>query len=79
MSQQLNCRRKSKGALLGMSGAGLSKIACGLGRTPWIWISAQFCSSFTFSLNSCSDTAIWLAKVQPNMQGRVFAARSLIV
>ncbi|PMB36876.1 MFS transporter [Fischerella thermalis CCMEE 5319] len=72
-------RRKIKGVLLGMIGAGLSKIVFGLGKTPWVWIPAQFCSSFTFPLNGSSDSAIWLAKVPPNMQGRVFAARSLIL
>ncbi|MFQ4143531.1 MFS transporter [Chlorogloeopsis sp. ULAP02] len=72
-------RKKIKGVLLGMIGAGLSKIVFGLGRTPWVWIPAQFCSSFTFPLNGSSDTAIWLAKVPPNVQGRVFAARSLIL
>ncbi|MBD2727745.1 MFS transporter [Nostoc sp. FACHB-892] len=72
-------RRKIKGILLGMIGAGISKIVFGLGRTPWVWIPAQFCSSFNFPLNGSSDTAIWLAKVPPNVQGRVFAARSLFL
>jgi MFS transporter, DHA3 family, macrolide efflux protein len=72
-------RRKIKGVLLGMIGAGLSKIIFGLGRTPWIWIPAQFCSSCNFPLNGSSDNAIWLAKVAPNLQGRVFAARSLLL
>ncbi|HIK07061.1 MAG TPA: MFS transporter [Trichormus sp. M33_DOE_039] len=72
-------RRKIKGILLGMMGAGISKIIFGLGRTPWVWIPAQFCSSFHFPLNGSSDTAIWLAKVPPNLQGRVFAARSLLL
>lgn len=70
-------RRKIKGVLFGMIGAGISKIIFGLGRTPMVWIPAQFCSSFTFPLNGSSDTAIWLAKVEPNIQGRVFAAQSL--
>jgi MFS transporter, DHA3 family, macrolide efflux protein len=64
-------RWKIKGILLGMMGAGISKIVFGLGRTPWVWIPAQFCSSFNFPLNGSSDTAIWLAKVPPNVQGRV--------
>lgn len=71
-------RRKIKGVFLGMIGAGVSKIVFGLGRTPWVWIPAQFCSSFHFPLNGSSDTAIWLAKVPPNLQGRVFAVRSLM-
>ncbi|MBD2690467.1 MFS transporter [Anabaena catenula] len=72
-------RQKIKGVLLGMIGAGVSKIVFGLGKTPWVWISAQFCSSLTFPLKGSSDTAIWLAKVPPNVQGRVFAARSLLL
>ncbi len=72
-------RRKIKGVLLGMIGAGLSKIVFGLGKTPWVWIPAQFCSSFHFPLNGSSDDGIWLAKIPPNIQGRVFAARSLLL
>jgi MFS transporter, DHA3 family, macrolide efflux protein len=72
-------KRKIKGVLLGMIGAGLSKIFFGLGTTPLVWIPAQFCSSLNFPLNGSSDTAIWLAKVHPNVQGRVFAARSLLL
>lgn len=70
---------KIKGVLFGMIGAGLSKIIFGLGQTPWIWIPAQFCSSFNFPLNGSSDSAIWLAKVPPAVQGRVFAMRSLLL
>ncbi|AFY48011.1 arabinose efflux permease family protein [Nostoc sp. PCC 7524] len=72
-------RRKIKGVLWGMMGAGISKIVFGLGRTSWVWILAQFCSSLNFPLNGSSDNAIWLAKVSPDVQGRVFAARSLLL
>jgi MFS family permease len=72
-------KKKINGVLLGMIGAGLSKIVFGLGRTPWIWIPAQFCSSFNFPFNGSSDKAIWLAKVAPHVQGRVFAAHSLVL
>jgi MFS family permease len=72
-------KKKINGVLLGMIGAGLSKIVFGLGQTPWIWIPAQFCSSFNFPFNGSSDNAIWLAKVAPHVQGRVFAAHSLIL
>lgn len=51
----------------------------GLGRSAWVWIPAQFCSSLNFPLSGSSDNAIWLAKVAPNVQGRVFAARSLVL
>lgn len=72
-------RKKINGVLLGMIGAGLSKIVFGLSRTPWIWIPAQFCSSFNFPFNGSSSNAIWLAKVAPHVQGRVFAAHSLVL
>lgn len=71
--------KKTNGVLLGMIGAGLSKIVFGLGQTLWIWIPAQFCSSFNFPFNGSSDNAIWLAKVAPHVQGRVFAAHSLVI
>lgn len=72
-------KKKINGVLLGMIGAGLSKIVFGLGQTPWIWIPAQFCSSFNFPFNGSSDNAIWLAKVAPHVQGRVFAAHSFVL
>lgn len=71
--------KKINGFLLGMIGAGLSKIVFGLGRTAWVWIPAQFCSSFNFPFNGSSDNAIWLAKVAPHVQGRVFAAHALVL
>lgn len=72
-------RRRIKGVLLGFIGAGLSKTVFGLGRMPSIWIPAQFCSSLNFPLLGSSETGIWLAKVAPELQGRVFAAQSLIL
>ncbi len=71
-------KRRISGLFLGMMGAGVSKTIFGLGWMPSIWIPAQFCSSLNFPLLSSSNTAIWLAKIDPNMQGRVFAAISLI-
>lgn len=67
------------GLLLGMLGAGLSKILFGLSRMPLMWIFAQFCSSLNFPLMSSSRDAIWLAQVKPQVQGRVFATRSVIM
>ncbi|AFZ11263.1 major facilitator superfamily MFS_1 [Crinalium epipsammum PCC 9333] len=72
-------KQKIHGLLLGMIGAGLSKIVFGLNRIPLILIVAQFCSSLNFPLmGSCRD-AIWLSKINHNLQGRVFAARSTIM
>ena len=72
-------KRRIRGFLLGMAGAGLSKIVFGFGQTLSIWIPAQFCSSFNFPILGSSNEAIWLAKVAPEVQGRVFATRAVIV
>jgi MFS transporter, DHA3 family, macrolide efflux protein len=74
-----NVKNKIKGVLLGIIGVGLTKIVFGLGRTMWVWIPPQFLCSLSFTLSGSSDNAIWLAKVSPNVQGRVFAARSLLL
>jgi MFS family permease len=66
-------KRRIHGLLLGMVGAGFSKIVFGLSQTPLNWIPAQFCSSLNFpSIYSC-DRAIWMTKVEPDLQGKVFA------
>lgn len=67
-----------KAMVLGIVGAGVSKTIFGLGRMPVIWMAAQFCSSLNFPLLGSSNTALWLTKVAPELQGRVFAARLLI-
>jgi MFS family permease len=67
-----------RGVFSGMMGAGLSKMTVGLGRIPSVWLPAQFCSSCNFPLMDSSETAIWMAQVAPEMQGRIFAANLLL-
>jgi MFS transporter, DHA3 family, macrolide efflux protein len=71
-------KRRINGLLLGMVGAGLSKIVFALGQQPAIWIPAQFCSSLNFPLLGSSNDAIWMSRVKPELQGRVFATTSFI-
>jgi MFS family permease len=71
-------KRRINGLLVGMMGAGLSKIIFGMSQTPLIWIPAQFCSSFNFPLMYSSDRAIWMTKVEPDLQGKVFATHTMI-
>ena len=71
-------QRRIHGLLLGIMGAGFSKIIFGLSQTSLIWIPAQFCSSFNFPLISTCDQAIWLTKVEPNLQGKVLATHTMI-
>ncbi|MBD1874940.1 MFS transporter [Nodosilinea sp. FACHB-131] len=72
-------KRKVGGMLAGFIGAGLSKTVFGLGRSPQIWVPAQFCSSLNFPLLGSSETAIWMTQIAPAQQGRVFAANALVV
>jgi MFS transporter, DHA3 family, macrolide efflux protein len=71
-------KQPSLGVFTAMIGAGLSKTTVGLGQSLRLWLPAQFCSSFNFPLMDSSETAIWMKNVAPEMQGRVFAANSLL-
>ena len=72
-------KRRVAGMLAGFVGAGLSKTVFGLGRSPRLWIPAQFCSSLNFPLLGSSETAIWMERIAPEQQGRVFAANALVL
>ncbi|MBH8561825.1 MFS transporter [Nostoc sp. CENA67] len=72
-------KSRIKGILFGMIGTALGRIILGLGRTPVIWIPAQLYSSLNYPLLGSYSDAIWLAKVQPQLQGRVFATKSMIL
>lgn len=72
-------RRRIHGVLLGMAGAGLlGTLPLGLARSlPGWMIAAFFAAAFIPILNGANQ-AIWQAKVPPDVQGRVFAARRFI-
>jgi MFS family permease len=72
-------KRQINGFLWGMIGAGISKMAFGLGNTALVWIVAQVSSSLNFPLNGSCENAMWLTQVAANIQGRVFAVRSLLL
>ena len=72
-------RRRIFGMLFGFIGAGIAKTVFGLGRIGKVWVSAQFCSSLNFPLLGSSENAIWMEKITPQMQGRVFAANALVL
>jgi hypothetical protein len=56
----------------------LGSLLMGLGREVAVWSIAAFCSSFILPIINGSNQAIWQAKVAPDVQGKVFAARRLI-
>ncbi len=72
-------RRRVHGVLLGMAGASLlGEMVLGLGQGTTVWMLAAFATLFFIPIINGSNQAIWQAKVAPDVQGRVFAARRLI-
>ncbi|MBE9101793.1 MFS transporter [Vacuolonema iberomarrocanum] len=72
-------KRRVIGLLAGFIGAGLSKTIFGLGRSPQVWLPAQVSSSLNFPLLGSSENALWMDTIPAAIQGRVFAANSLVV
>jgi len=56
----------------------LGQILMGLGRALPVWSVANFFGAFFGPIINGSNQAIWMAKVEPDVQGRVFATRRLI-
>ena len=72
-------KRHINGVLGGYIGAGLSKTIFGLGQSLTVWLPAQLSSSLNFPLLSSTRSALWMGKVIPSIQGRVFAANDLVI
>lgn len=72
-------KQRVKGMLAGFMGAGIAKTVFGLGQSLRVWLPAQFCSSLNFPLLGSSETALWMEATPPELQGRVFAANSLVL
>lgn len=62
-----------KGVFIGMIGAGVSKIVFGFSNVYFIWIIAQFFSSFHFPILGSAETTIWLRETPLNSQGKILA------
>lgn len=71
-------KRRIHGLLLGGALGELSGMVLGLARSQPIWMLAGFASAFFAPFFGSSNQAIWLSKVEPQVQGRVFATRYLI-
>ncbi|MGD1807101.1 MFS transporter [Dapis sp. BLCC M126] len=66
------------GILIGTGVTQFAKILFSLAREPLIWIVTATSGGFFMPwLGSCNQ-AIWLSKVEPGIQGRIFASRFLI-
>jgi MFS transporter, DHA3 family, macrolide efflux protein len=72
-------KRRVRAVLLGMLGWSLLGLALtGIGRDLPVWLVAAFCMSFFIPLLNAANQSIWQSKVEPALQGRVFAARATI-
>lgn len=56
----------------------LGDIFLGIGSTAVVWYVAAFFSSFVLPLVAGPQNALWQEKVEPQLQGRIFAIRSML-
>jgi MFS family permease len=72
-------KRRVHGVLLGWALSGFfAQTLMGVGQSLPVWAVAAFIGFAITPLVNGSNQAIWQAKVAPDVQGRVFAARRLI-
>jgi MFS family permease len=72
-------KRKTHGVLGGWILTSLfGEVLMGLGQTLPVWLVASFCLAFFAPVINASNQTIWQAKVEPDVQGRVFSVRRLI-
>ncbi len=71
-------KRRIHGLLLGSAVWKLGLIVLSVSQTMLIKIAAAVTSGFCSPFPDSSNQAIWMSKVKPEIQGRVFAARDLI-
>ncbi len=71
-------QRRIHGLLLGFIGISLlGQSLLGIGQALPLWAAAGFFMGFFIPFINGSNQAIWQAKVAPDVQGRVFAARRI--
>lgn len=72
-------RRKIHGILLAAAASFLAgDLVLAIGRTPAAWVVGAFMGTVVVPLIGGSNEAIWQAKVEPALQGRVFSAKNML-
>ena len=70
--------RRIRGVLGGLVLSSVGNLVFGLGRGVAAWAVGGFLYPFFLTLTNGLNQAIWQSKVEPDVQGRVFATRRLI-
>lgn len=79
MSTWGGTKRRVNGILLAMALEGVIGMALmGMGQSLPVWLVAGFMTMVFISVLNAHNQALWMAKVAPEVQGRVFATRRLI-
>lgn len=71
-------KRRVHGVLAGWAVSSLFSVFLGVGTTVPLWVAAITLSGLLNPLINGSNQAIWQSKVAPDVQGRVFSARTII-
>ncbi len=71
-------KNRVNGLLLGNILTEFSSCLIGLFKIPFLWMVSGFLMSFFAPLIGSSNQSIWLSKIEPSIQGRVFASRYFI-
>jgi MFS transporter, DHA3 family, macrolide efflux protein len=71
-------KRRVNGVIIGLMLGSIFQILFGLGTIPLVWIISSALLTATIPVANASNQAIWMAKIPPHMQGRVFAVRRTI-
>lgn len=72
-------KRRTLGIALGWFLCGLfGGVLFGFANSFWVWAIALAFTSMASPLINSSNQSLWMAKVAPDMQGRVFSARRMI-
>jgi MFS family permease len=72
-------KNKIRGVLFGMiAGSLLGLTVIGLGSSVYVWAMGALLMLIFFPITNSSSQAIWMSKVPPELQGRVFSTRLLI-
>lgn len=64
--------------IAGLSSFFLGDIFLAIGRTHYVWIGAAFLSSVFLPFMTSAYFSLWQSKVEPGIQGRVFATRDML-